>query len=53
MPRYQHKEMPECFSQVIWVEPRENALAPVGEGFLFKVWVTGWRVDLFLPVKEG
>jgi len=36
-PRYRQEEISKKFvSRVIWVEPRENTLAPVGEGFLFK-----------------
>ena len=37
LPRYQHQEKAAKFSgRSIWVESRESALAPVGEGFLFK-----------------
>lgn len=37
LPRYRHQEMAvnRCYWS-IWVEPRENTLAPVGEGFLLK-----------------
>ena len=37
LPRYRHQEMAAIIRyRLIWVEPRENTLAPVGEGFLFK-----------------
>jgi hypothetical protein len=36
LPRYRHQEMAvNRIYQLIWVEPRERPLAPVGEGFLF------------------
>jgi hypothetical protein len=38
LPRYRHHEMADNdYDQSIWVESREQALAPVGEGFLFKL----------------
>jgi hypothetical protein len=60
LPRYRHQEMAadDCY-QSIWVEPRERALAPVGEGFLFKdcekiiAWSIKKLAQAFYPKEDN
>jgi hypothetical protein len=48
----------DCY-QSIWVEPRERALAPVGEGFLFKdcekiiAWSIKKLAQAFYPKEDN